>query len=268
MIQKFYYKLILSYKGTNYSGWQFQTINPNTIQNAFEKVLKSFVNFQDIKVIAASRTDTGVHALGQVLKIVIPKDITPKHLVLGLNSKLPNDIKVISCDYVDSKFNVNRDVLSKEYHYYFCRHKAPNAILAEVVYYHSELLNIHLMHEACKVLIGTHDLSNFCVKGGRDIDPVREIFECSIEKTSFYPLEPEVFYLKIKAKGFLKYSVRLIMSALFDIGKNKIDIEDLKKSLNLETEKSLNPKAPAHGLHLIKIKYKVDHYNDISSICL
>ncbi len=256
MTEKFYYMLILSYKGTNYSGWQFQTVNPNTVQNAFEKVLRSFVNFQEIQVIAASRTDTGVHALGQVLKVVLPKDIAPEHLVLGLNSKLPNDIKVIACDYVNSSFNVNKDVQSKEYHYYFCQQKVPKATLAETLYSNPEFLNIDLMQEACKIFIGTHDLSNFCVKGGRDIDPVREILECSLEKTSFLPLEPEVFYLKIKAKGFLKYSVRFIMGALFDVGMNKLSIEQIQDALAMKTNSFPKNKAPAHGLHLIKIQYR------------
>lgn len=250
----FYYKVIISYKGTNYSGWQLQTENPKTIQAEVERVVSSIVNYQSFQVIGASRTDTGVHANGQVLKIVLPKDIEPSNLTLGMNSKLPSDIRVIQSDYVDSAFNVNLDAKSKTYHYYFITQKNRNAALAETIYYSNNKLDIELIKVACTSLLGKNDFKNFStVESGSNT--IREITDCSIEKTSFLPFEEEIFYLKIEAKGYLKYMVRFIMGALFEIGLGDLSIDDFTKSLKTDTELKLKKKAPANGLHLIKIDY-------------
>jgi tRNA pseudouridine38-40 synthase len=251
----FTYKVILSYKGTNYSGWQFQTVNPETIQQHVQKVIADIVNYQDFKVIGASRTDTGVHASGQVLKIVLPKKIDPKKLTLGMNSKLPNDIKVINSQFITNSFNVNRDTKSKEYHYYFASRSNQNALLDETIYFLNENINIQKLKEACALLVGEHNFEGLCVKGSRDVNPIRSITHCSIEKTSFLPFESEIYYLKIEGTGFLKYMVRFIMGALLDISRGNLSNEVLQNSL--KTGESFTPKkkAPAKGLHLMKISY-------------
>jgi len=254
---RFYYKIILSYKGTRYVGWQFQTVNPETIQNYVQKVLANIVNHQEIQVIGASRTDNGVHASGQVLKVILPENISPDKLLLGMNSKLPKDIRVVNCDVIDESFNVNKDVKSKEYHYYFIQNKNQNAALAETIHYISEeqVLDMQLIREACQVLKGEHDFLGFCVMGAKEVRTVRNITHCSIETTSFLPFEAEIFYLNIQASGFLKYMVRFIMGALIDIGFKKLSIADFKHSLQTGNPYTSKKKVPANGLHLIKIEY-------------
>ena len=249
------YKLILAYKGTNYSGWQFQTTNSETVQNYVEKVLASITSYQKFQVIGASRTDTGVHASGQVLKVVLPRDIAPHKLLLGMNSKLPSDIRVLSASYIDGKFNVNLHTESKEYHYYFSSKQVSHSNLNEIIYYHSESINIDKMKYACEVLIGSHNFSGFSVESSIDGNPFREIFTATIEQTSFPPFNNEIYYLKIVGSGFLKYMVRYLMFALFEIGKGSLEISDFKKILTDGREDYKLKKAPPHGLHLMHISY-------------
>lgn len=256
-MDKYYYKAIISYKGTNYSGWQFQTVNKQTVQEYVEDVLRKIANFQNFQVIAASRTDSGVHASAQVLKITLPRDITPKNIKMGMNTKLPQDIRVLSIERSNKSFNVNQDVISKEYHYYFACSDKPIASLNEIIYFCHDHLDLKLMTQACKLFIGTHNFSSFCVKGSRELNMERTITECFIKETSFGPSNLPIYFLEIKSSGFLKYMVRLIMAALFEVGRKNIDLQDLKKELSYTVE-CKRKKAPAHGLHLINIEYSDD----------
>ncbi len=253
--EKYTYKLKLSYKGTQYSGWQNQTQNPETVQNYVEKVLVKIARHKKFQVIGASRTDTGVHASGQVLKVILPREVSPKNLTRGMNSKLPNDIRVVSSEFTHEKLNVNRDTKFKEYHYYFTINKSENALMSEALYPFPENLNLELMQKACDLLIGKHNFMSFCTPGPKPPAPFRDILKCSIEKTHFLQLEKEVYYLKIQGTGFLRYMVRFLMGALWDIGMNKLSIEDFALSLSSGEKHGIRTKAPSQGLHLIHIEY-------------
>lgn len=253
--KKYTYKLILSYKGTQYSGWQNQTTNPNTVQNCVEKVLTPIAKYKDFQVIGASRTDTGVHASGQVLKVVLPKEVEPTNLLMGMNSKLPDDIRVIRSEFIHPQFNANKDSKSKEYHYYFTMNQSENAITAQTIYSFPEHLNLDLMQLACKKLIGEHNFLSFSTPGANTSSTIRNITKCSIEKTNFLTHPEDVYYLKIEGNGFLKYMVRIIMGALWDIGLEKLSIKELENSLSSGEKIGTRNKAPAKGLHLINIKY-------------
>lgn len=252
---QFVYKLQLSYKGTQYSGWQFQTQNQETVQEYVENVLKKIAKHQKIKLSGASRTDTGVHASGQTLKVTLPKKIDPQNLMKGMNTTLPNDIRVVSCDFTHHDLNVVLDCKSKEYHYYFTVNKNQNALVHEAVYSYPENLDIEKMKKACSFLLGKHNFFSFCNPSARLNTPYRVITDCSIEKTNFLTMEKDVYYLKIFGPGFLRYMVRYLMGALWDIGAGKLSIEDFQLSLQTGEEHGVRTKAPARGLHLIHIEY-------------
>lgn len=251
----FTYKIKLSYKGSAYSGWQYQKTDPETVQNYVEKVLEKIAKLEAFQVIGASRTDAGVHARGQVLKITLPRDVAPENLLKGMNSKLPNDIRVLSCEYCQQEFNVNRDTTSKEYHYYFTTNELGNAVSSDVLYAVPEELDLDLMNQACKLLEGEHNFLGFSSPGPNPSSSHRNILSCSIEKTNFLALENQVFYLKIEGTGFLKYMVRYLMGALWLIGKKELSLEKLSASLKTGEVVEPRKKAPALGLHLIEIKY-------------
>lgn len=249
--QMFTYKATLSYLGSNYSGWQFQTENPNTVQQVLELELKKIVNFKEINVHATSRTDTGVHAFDQIIKISIPKHIDPQNLLIGLNTKLPKDIRLKNIEYIEEYFNINAQVVSKEYNYYFSVNDIQCLPLSNIIKYIKGPLDIELMRKACKLIIGEHDFKHFCMVQ-KDLNTVRDITHCSIEKTSFFPFEEDIYYLKIVSSGFLKYMVRFLMTALLDIGLKKLSIDEFKDALESGSEFTKRAKADPCGLHLMK----------------
>ena len=253
--EKFTYKLKLSYRGTQYRGWQFQTSDTETVQNYVEQVIVKISKHQKFQVIAASRTDSGVHASGQVLKVVLPREVSPENLTRGMNSKLPNDIRVVSSERIHETFNVNKDSKFKEYHYYFTINEEENAVLSEILYSFPENLNLELMQKACTKIVGTHNFISFCYPGPKPPTPHRNILKCSIEKTRFLALDKEIYYLKIEGEGFIRYMVRYLMGALWDIGLGKLSIEDFTLSLSTGEKHGVRTKAPSLGLHLMHIEY-------------
>jgi tRNA pseudouridine38-40 synthase len=253
------YKAILSYKGTHYCGWQTQTVNPNTVQQILEETLAIMMNHRPVRVIGASRTDKGVHANGQVVKIMIPKNVHPVNLIKGLNFKLPNDIRILSCEVAVDAFNPLMNVELKEYHYFFSTTPIQNASLAENIYYieGNENFDIDKMKSACELIKGRNNFIHFCTLGARKVDPSREVLDCSIQKTTFGPAGDDVYYLKIIATGFLKYMIRFIMNYLIRIANGTLSLDELEMALtgkgNFNNQKK--KKAPPHGLHLQRIQY-------------
>ncbi len=252
---EFIYKLILSYKGTHYYGWQSQAKHEETVQNHVEKVISKISRYKVSKVIAASRTDAGVHASGQVLKVTLPREIEPDILTTGMNSMLPSDIKVIKSEFIHKDFNVNRDSKFKEYHYYFTINQNENAAFFDSTYTFPKELNLKKIQEACNILIGDHNFKSFCVPGPNPGTLHRKILQCSIEKSNFLTFNTDIYYLKIQGEGFLRYMVRYLMGALWDIGVGKLSLEDFTLSLKNGEMYGVRTKAPARGLHLINIEY-------------
>lgn len=225
---KYHYKIILCYDGKNYCGFQYQSENPNTIQEVFQNSLAKVLRHSDYKLSFASRTDKGVSAKGQVLKLSLNQEIYQDEI----NKVLPNNIEIISLELIHNDFNPNTQVKAKTYHYYF----------------NDQDLNIELMHIACSILKGRHDFSNFTVPGLREKDNTREILKCRIHKVN------RTLYLEIKSQGFLKYMVRYIMGVLFQIGKEELTLENLNDLLTSSSKRRL-PKAAPEGLYLFKIEY-------------
>ena len=252
------YKLVIQYKGTHYHGFQIQK-NEKTIQGELNQVLKTLSHSDEVKSIGSGRTDSGVHALGQVVKIEIPLSIAPLNLQRALNSLLPTDIRVIQVEECASEFHPIFGAKSKEYNYVFTLNSTLSPFAKDLVTDIDYDLNLSLMREGCKILLGTHDFINYqCV--GTDVDTtVRSIFECEIlhQQASGHWAEllNEYYVLRIVGDGFLKQMVRLIMGALWSLGRGKITLEDLRESLTRPMESRLGATAPPQGLYL-----KVVHY--------
>jgi tRNA pseudouridine38-40 synthase len=253
--EKAYYKLIISYRGTHYCGWQFQTAKPNSIQNQLQMVLSKIVKHKKFQVIGASRTDSGVHASGQVVKLVLPRNICPINLQKGMNSKLPKDIRVLACEFTKQNFNVNLDAKLKEYHYYFTINQSENALRNELITNLNGKFQVDLMRQACDKIIGEHNFISFTNPGPNIKRTHRKINRCTLEKTSFLASRDEIYFLKIQGNGFFTYMIRYLMGAIWDIGTGDLTLEEL--SLSLATGQKIGPrfKAPARGLHLIHIEY-------------
>lgn len=257
----YYFRVTIAYKGTRYFGWQAQSTNTRneekpTIEGTLRNALGAITKHQACTVSCASRTDGGVHAQGQVAKIALPIAISADHLLLGLNSLLPTDIRILSCECSSKAYQPNRNNSSKEYHYYFSVSSIDNAVMSDIAIHYPKPSNAFdpaLMREACKLFVGKHDFKNFSGRDKEISSTIREVFHCEILPANFLPLASNLFYLKIVGDGFLKHMVRYIAGALLALDKERISLTDISVALEAQCETKLSPKAKSKGLHLIHI---------------
>ena len=252
----YHHRLVISYKGTSYFGWQdlgFSEQKP-TVEASIYEVLKKICKYQDCTISVASRTDAGVHAQGQVIKITVALAIESEKLLLGMNSLLPDDIRVLQCQPCEAKFNANKDSKSKEYHYYFCTDTIHNPVINDTVA-HTGLLDIELMQEACKLFVGEHDFYSFAKRDASMSSTLRTVVSCEILQVQPSSFGNTVYYLKIVGEGFLRYMVRYIAGALFALGRNDLILSDISEALVNHKEDKISSRAKSRGLHLIQICY-------------
>ncbi|MDE7162355.1 MAG: tRNA pseudouridine(38-40) synthase TruA, partial [Anaeroplasmataceae bacterium] len=216
------YKMICSYDGYNYMGFQIQNALPTIeleLQKAFYKVCK-----EEVKIYPSGRTDRYVHAIGQVFHVDITSNIPPSGLQRGLNSFLPADIYIRDCAIVDDTFHARFSAVSKEYRYYI-NTKEYNPITLRYMPYIPNL-DIVIMKEAVKHLIGTHDFKGFA---SASIDPrkstVKAIFDIQI--LSF----EDHLEFRFIGDGFLKYQIRRMMGILVEIGKHHFLVDKIDEIL-------------------------------------
>lgn len=257
---KFHYRAIVQYRGTRYVGWQVQTRQGmRSIQEEIYKVCDKLSKGEKVRVIGASRTDSGVHALGQVCKISLPFDIPIDGLEKSMNSNLPDDILIKGLEKVDKKFHPIADAKDKEYFYLFSTDIRKNPFYGDLISYVRGPLNIDLMREACEEFMGEHDFQNFYTKGSDIKTTVRTIFYCGIEEAHNFTFlgmpVPRCYVLRVRGSGFLKQMIRLIMGALWQVGQGGKETCDIVEALNAEKAMRVGPVAPGKGLFLNKIIY-------------
>ena len=266
----YHHRLVISYKGTSFYGWQDNgtseqkpTEQKPTIEASIHQVLKKICKYQSCTISAASRTDAGVHAQGQVLKITIPLEIESEKLLLGMNSLLPDDIRILQCQPCAPEFNPNKDSKSKEYHYYFCTDTVYNPVINDTVAHipsnskasTTGSLDIELMQQACKLFIGEHDFYSFAKRDTNMSSTFRTIVSCEIVEAQPLAFGNKIYTIKIVGTGFLRYMIRYIAGALFALGRNEISLNDISDALVNPKEDKLSSRAKSRGLHLIEICY-------------
>jgi len=260
----YHHRLVVSYKGTNYFGWQdLNDKEKPTVQASIHQILKKICNYETCAISAASRTDAGVHAQGQVIKISIPLVIKSAKLLLGMNSLLPDDIRILICEPCASTFNPNKESKSKEYHYYFCTDTIYNPIfndtVAHIPTYSKDstlgTLDRERMQQASNLFIGEHDFYNFSKRDSTMCSTLRTVLSCEILQTQPKMLGNKVYYIKIVGKGFLRHMIRYIAGAVFAHGRDQLSLNDMREALVNHKEKKICSKAKSRGLHLIHISY-------------
>jgi tRNA pseudouridine38-40 synthase len=232
-------KIILEYDGTDFSGWQVQP-GKRTVQGELEKALKIIFN-KKIGVTGSGRTDTGVHALGQVASFAIPKEFPVEKLKNAINGNVSDDIFVKKCKGVPEDFNARFSAYSRLYRYQIAKGKS---VFNKRYFYRLDgELNIKAMKKAAKELLGMKDFTNLATKdSGR----------CCVKKVKIEKKENNIF-IEIEADHFLRRMVRGIVGLLIAVGKGEIEPADTAKILF--GKKRRPPIAPPHGLFLVKVKY-------------
>ncbi len=240
-------RLIVAYDGTNYCGWQVQP-NGISVQAVLQKTIEELVG-EKIMLTGASRTDSGVHALGQVAVFDTTKPWPAERFTPALNQRLPRDIVIQSSDEVAADFHPRyRDTL-KTYEYRILNRRTalPNERFDS--YWVPQPLDVEAMAEAAKLLLGKHDFHNFCSLKTDVEDTVRTITQISVEK------DGDMIRVRITGDGFLYNMVRIIVGGLLKVGFHKKTSEDIRISLASSERFVAGPTAPAHGLTLEKIQY-------------
>ena len=234
----------LSYKGTNYHGWQIQ-LNANSVQAEINKSLSTLLNIK-IEVTGAGRTDAGVHAKQMFAHFDFYEDLDGLNLVSRLNGFLPQDITIHNINVVADDANCRFDALSRTYHYHIIQQKDPFNSTAYLLY---KNLDIDAMNSACKQLLGKQDFTSFS-----KVNTQTFTNNCNVMLANWEQTEGELIFT-IKADRFLRNMVRAIVGTLLAVGEGKINPEQVKEIIAQKDRGKAGTSVPAHALFLSSIEY-------------
>ncbi len=246
------FKLTIAYDGTAYQGWQVQKIGLGVQQKIEEALAKLFPSVK--RVHSSSRTDTGVHALGMVAHVEIPRaefKMPVARLSIAINSFLPHDIRVMSAVRCRDDFHARFDATGKQYRYFVWNHATMNPLLRTQAWHVPQQLNLAAMRASAKLFLGKRDFKSFAATRSYEMESnVRTLTHCEIKRSG--PLLTFV----IEGDGFLYKMCRGIVGTLVQIGQGKIPADEIKKILASRDRRVAGMTAPAHGLVLWKVFYK------------
>jgi len=273
------YKIVLSYDGTDYYGWQRQPDKP-TVQGTVEKALERIIG-KKAALTGAGRTDAGVHALGQTAGFRADTKIPDAELFKALNALLPDDIRIVSLDRVPAEFNARRDAQGKIYQYRIWTSPAISPFAVRYVLHWPYPLNVRKMRDAAAMFVREGDFTGFSSAAGapglargsasavlacdydsrasgepqarpltnRILSPVRSVIRSEIRKKG-----DELIYT-VEARGFLRYMVRTIVGTLLEVGRGRVPADAIDEIFQAKARTLASPTAPAKGLCLVKVIY-------------
>ena len=241
-------KLTLEYDGTNYHGWQIQ---PNvvtvqeTIQDALTKITKT-----SVQIVGAGRTDSGVHAAGQVANFHTDSQMPPIAFQNALNAILPRDIVILNVEEVAPDFHARFSATRRIYRYTILNRAYPAAFLRHTAYFFPYTIKVPTVAALCDALVGVRDFSAFQRIGSTRINPVCEIFDTRCWKAD------DCIYFEIEADSFLRGMVRAIVGTVLELREREDCVAQLYKILEARDRSRAGASAPAHGLALIAVVYE------------
>jgi len=240
------YKAIVMYDGTNFHGFQSQE-DLRTVQKEIEEVLR-IITKKETKIFPSGRTDTGVHAIGQVFHFDYEVEMQEWQIKNAINSRLPKDIYIKSIGIVDDNFHARYQATKKEYQYIINLNEF-NPLNKNYCYYYKYKLDIDKMIEASKVFIGEHDFKSF-TKNHKIENTVRTIYDINFD------IKDNVIKINFLGNGFLHNMVRIIVAMLLEVGNGRFTIEYLQEAMVNKNRKYAPKLAPANGLYLMKVFYE------------
>ncbi len=239
--------LKVSYDGSGYYGWQRQN-NFITVQQRLEEALSELLK-QDITVRGASRTDTGVHSLGQRAVFRAETTIPLEKLPYAVNAFLPDDIVVTDAEEVDEEFHPQYSVTDKTYTYKILNDKFRIPMLNRYTDFVHEKLDIDAMNGACKYFLGEHDFKAFCASGSTAKTTVRTIYDMSVKK------DGNIVSITVNGNGFLYNMIRIIVGTLVLVGKGKLEPEDIEFIIKSKDRTKAGKTMAPNGLTLMEVNY-------------
>jgi len=245
------YKILVQYIGTKYKGWQVQNSTEETIQGKIQTVITRMMGYP-VEVIGSGRTDAGVHAEGQVANFHVKGRIKDKkEFINELNGFLPTDIAVTKIQEVDERFHARFSAKSKTYRYRIYKDMIPDVFCRKFVYYYNEKeLNVDIMREAAKLMVGEHDFKCFCGNPHMKKPTVRTVTKIEISE------DDKEIRIDFHGNGFLQNMVRIMAGTLIEVGNGTRDVESINRMLKSLDRQDAGFTAPPQGLCLMKVDYK------------
>ena len=244
-------KLTIQYDGTRYSGWQIQK-EQDTIQGQLKNCIEEIVKQDNVNIIGSGRTDSGVHALGQVANFKVNSNMSDLDFKNAINAKIPKDIKIIKAEIVDNDFNSRFSALKREYVYIIKKEDTPFDYNYHWTYKYD--FDAKILDECADIILNNTDFSNFC-RHSPDIDNYLCLIDFSEWKVSNDSNGDRLIY-KIRANRFLHHMVRMIVGTMLEVSKNRITIKDFKELFDEGSKNNKVLTAPSSGLYLSKVYYE------------
>ena len=240
-------KITIEYDGTNYHGWQIQ-LNAITVQAAIQDALEKITKIQT-QIIGAGRTDTGVHAAGQVANFHTRSQIPLISFQKALNATLPRDIVITDVEEVAPDFHARFSAMSRTYRYTILNRTYPSALLRNSAYFFPKSIDVQKADTVCQSLVGVRDFSSFQRSGSERINPICEIYECRCWQ------DADLVYFEVEADAFLRGMVRAIVGTILKLHDREEGISRLREILDARDRSAAGTSVPPHGLSLLSIKY-------------
>ena len=240
-------RLDVCYDGTRYNGWQRQTSHDNTIQGKLETALSRILG-ESIEVSASGRTDTGVHAMGQVVNFHCESAMDCAAMLAELRRYLPEDIGIYSCREVSPRFHARLNALEKTYRYRLWNSEMPCVFDRRYVAVMPEKLDVDAMQKAADLLLGTHDFSAFCANKKMKKSTVRTIKSFTVERCG------EELRFTVTGNGFLHNMVRILVGTLVEVGRGERSADSIPALFGARREEA-GVLAPGKGLCLMEVRY-------------
>ena len=242
------WKITLEYDGSGFVGWQKQD-NGLSVQQVLEEAVAGFSQEQ-VAVFAAGRTDSGVHALGQVAHFDLEKDSDAETVRNGLNYHCkPHSVAVLQAEAVDADFHARFSAKSRQYLYRILNRRAPPKLDAGRVWHVSAPLDARAMHEAAQALVGEHDFTSFRAAVCQADSPVKTLDALDVSRLA------EEVHITASARSFLHNQVRIMAGTLKQVGEGKWSAGDVRDALEARDRAAAGPTAPPDGLYLLKVGY-------------
>ena len=240
----------VAYDGTGYCGWQIQP-NGLTVEAVLNQTLSDFLK-EDIRIIGASRTDSGVHAMGNIAVFDTDTTIPPDRICYAVNPFLPEDIRIISSGEVEKDFHPRKVRSEKTYEYHIQNTPIPYPTISRYAHCITPVLDVEAMQQAGEYLVGTHDFKSFCASGSQAVTTVRTVTGLKIYTKEIG--KGREIIIEIKGEGFLYNMVRIISGTLIKAGLGIYPPEHVAEILKAENRKAAGETMPAKGLVLKKIE--------------